>query len=60
MNVDMSSEAVTSRLRTMDELWLLSQKLLNSRQVEISISADAEHEREASLESVDAADFENE
>lgn len=31
MNVDMSPEAVTSRLRMMDELWLLSQKLMNSK-----------------------------
>lgn len=31
MEVDMSSEAVTSRLRTMDELWLLSQKVMNAQ-----------------------------
>lgn len=33
MDVDMSPEAVTSRLRTMDELWLLSQKLMNSKRI---------------------------
>jgi len=34
MKVDMSPEAVTSRLRTMDELWLLSIKLMTSKKVE--------------------------
>ncbi|HMJ08487.1 MAG TPA: hypothetical protein VK468_05755 [Pyrinomonadaceae bacterium] len=29
----MSPEAITSRLRTMDELWLLSQKLMNSKRI---------------------------
>jgi hypothetical protein len=33
MKVDMSSEAVTQRLRIMDELWLLSTKLMNSKRV---------------------------
>jgi len=33
MKVDMSPEAVTGRLRTMDELWLLSTKLMNSQRV---------------------------
>jgi hypothetical protein len=33
MEVDMSPEAVTARLRTMDELWLLSVKLMNSKHV---------------------------
>ena len=31
--VDMSSKAVTERLRLMDELWLLSVKLMNSKVV---------------------------
>jgi len=31
MKVDMSPEAVGARLRTMDELWLLSVKLMNSK-----------------------------
>jgi hypothetical protein len=35
MKVDMSPEAVTARLKTLDELWLLSVKLMNSRKVEI-------------------------
>ena len=34
MKVDMSPEAVTARLRLMDELWLLSVKLMNSKKVE--------------------------
>ncbi len=33
MKVDMSPEAVTQRLRTLDELWLLSVKLMNSKKV---------------------------
>ncbi len=33
MKVDMSPEAVTVRLRTLNELWLLSVKLLNSKKV---------------------------
>lgn len=36
MKVDMSPEAVTQRLRTMDDLWLLSMKLMNSKAVIIS------------------------
>ena len=32
--VDMSPEAVTQRLRLMDDLWELSTKLANSRKVE--------------------------
>lgn len=31
MKVDMSPEAVTERLKTLDELWLLSVKLMNSK-----------------------------
>ena len=31
MKIDMSPKAVTERLRTMDELWLLSVKLMNSK-----------------------------
>ena len=31
--VDMSPEAVTARLKTMDDLWLLSVKLMNSKRV---------------------------
>ena len=31
MKVDMSPKAVTERLRTMDELWLLSVKLMDSK-----------------------------
>jgi len=33
MRVDMSTEAVGARLRAMDELWLLSIKLMNSKPV---------------------------
>jgi hypothetical protein len=33
MKVDMSTEAIGARLRAMDELWLLSIKLMNSRPV---------------------------
>jgi hypothetical protein len=33
MKVDMSPEAVTARLKTLDELWLLSVKLMNSRKL---------------------------
>ncbi len=34
MKVDMSPKAVTERLKLMDELWLLSVKLMNSKKVE--------------------------
>ncbi len=34
MKVDMSPEAVTARLRTMDELWLLSMKLMDAKKVD--------------------------
>lgn len=33
MKVDMSPEAVTKRLKLMDELWHLSVKLMNSKKV---------------------------
>jgi hypothetical protein len=33
MKVDMSPEAVTARLKTLDELWLLSVKLMNSKKI---------------------------
>jgi len=33
MKVDMSPKAVTERLKTLDELWLLSVKLMNSKKV---------------------------
>jgi len=33
MKIDMSPKAVTERLKTLDELWLLSVKLMNSKKV---------------------------
>ena len=33
MKVDMSPEAVTARLKLMDELWLLSVKLMSSKKI---------------------------
>ena len=36
MKVDMSLKAVTERLKTLDELWLLSVKLMNSKKVKSS------------------------
>ena len=33
MKVDMSPKAVKARLKTMDELWLLSVKLMNSKKI---------------------------
>ncbi len=35
MKVDMSPKAVTARLKTLDELWLLSVKLMNSKKVKL-------------------------
>ncbi len=35
LKVDMSPKAVTARLKTLDELWLLSVKLMNSKKVKI-------------------------
>ncbi len=34
MKVDMSPKAVKERLQTMDDLWLLSVKLMNSKKVQ--------------------------
>ncbi len=36
MKVDMSSKAVTKRLKMMDELWLLSVKLMNSKKIKLA------------------------
>ncbi len=33
MKVDMSPKAITERLKTLDDLWLLSVKLMNSKKV---------------------------
>ena len=33
MKVDMSPQAVTERLKLMDELWLLSVKLMNNKKI---------------------------
>jgi len=33
MKVDMSPKAVAERLKTLDDLWLLSVKLMNSKKV---------------------------
>ena len=33
MKVDMSPKAITERLKTLDDLWLLSVKLMNSKRV---------------------------
>ena len=33
MKVDMSPKAIKERLQTLDELWLLSVKLMNSKKV---------------------------
>ena len=33
MKVDMSPKAVSERLKTLDELWLLSVKLMNSKKL---------------------------
>ncbi len=35
MKVDMSPKAISERLKILDELWLLSVKLMNSRKVKI-------------------------
>ncbi len=35
MKVDMSQKGVTARLKTLDELWLLSVKLMNSKKVKV-------------------------
>lgn len=35
MKIDMSRQAVTSRLKTLDELWILSVKLMNSKKIKI-------------------------
>lgn len=50
MKVDMSPEAVTQRLRIMDDLWVLSVKLMNSRKVK---SANVENKRRMLIEEGD-------
>jgi hypothetical protein len=45
----MSPEAVTGRLRTMDELWLLSTKLMNSKRVATQ-SPSSKKERAAKIQ----------
>lgn len=47
MKVDMSPEAIRARLRTMDDLWLLSVKLMNSKKLK---SADVEIKSGISVE----------
>ena len=53
MKVDMSPKAVTERLKTLDELWLLSVKLMNSKKVKSAkekkneLSDDARNSRSA-------------
>jgi hypothetical protein len=36
MTVDMSPKAISQRLRTMDELWLLSVKLMESKEMSLA------------------------
>ncbi len=43
MKVDMSPKAVKARLETLDELWLLSVKLINSKKVKTSEKIEMEH-----------------
>ncbi len=38
MKVDMSPKAVSERLRMMDDLWLLSVKLVNSKKIKTAES----------------------
>ena len=35
MKIDMSPKAIAERLKTVDELWLLSVKLMNSKKIKI-------------------------
>jgi len=42
MKIDMSPEAVRARLRTMDDLWLLSVKLMNSKKADRADREDSE------------------
>lgn len=48
IKVDMSPKAVTERLKTMDELWLLSVELMNSKKIrsaeEIELSDQKQNE----------------
>ncbi len=48
MKVDMSPEAVTARLRELDELWLLSVKLMNSKKIKSATEIElSDKERDA-------------
>lgn len=46
MKVDMSPQAVTARLKTLDDLWLLSVKLANAKKIKIADRAksDIDHD----------------
>lgn len=57
---DMSPEAVTQRLRLMDELWELSVALMNSKlatttesSLEIAITKDREHDLDPNRDEAD-------
>lgn len=47
MKVDMSPKAVTERLKTLDELWLLSVKLMNSKKIKSAQDKDSRSEIKA-------------
>lgn len=63
MEVDMSPEAVTVRLRTMNELWLLSVKLMNSKKIATacepiySLAIDGETQADAGSKKTAAEDI---
>lgn len=55
MKVDMSPKAVKTRLKTMNELWLLSVKLMNSKKIRSSvkiINDVSDNARDKSVETV--------
>ena len=47
MKVDMSPKAVRERLKTVDELWLLSVKLMNAKKIKTAKETKNELSRDA-------------
>ncbi len=52
MKVDMSPKAVTARLKTLDELWELSMKLMNSKKIKPVKSTEVQLTRKSKTKQV--------
>lgn len=52
MKVDMSPKAVKERLQMMNELWLLSVKLMNNKKIRIAKDAEKNTESKVKTENI--------